>query len=252
MLPDVPLTAIETTPEKGRWFDTTHWSVVLTASQSPAPEAAAALEKLCRAYWQPLYDYVRRQGHDPHDAQDLTQEFFSRLLEKNWLARVDRDKGRFRSFMLASLKHFLANERDRANAAKRGGGHRLIPLDSETAEMVFSLEAESQESAEKLFERRWAVALLEQAMLALQQEYAQAGKAPLFEALKEFLAGEAGPGDYAPVAARLQTTPGAVAVAVHRLREKYREMVRGEIARTVAGPEEVADEMRHLFAALVS
>lgn len=221
----------------------------MTAGENGSPQAEAALEKLCRTYWYPLYAYVRRQGHGPHDAQDLTQGFFARLLEKNYLGAVEREKGKFRSFLLAALNHFLANERDRVNAAKRGGGKALVSLD-DTAENLFSLEPVSNLSPEMTFEKRWATTLLEQAFTRVREEFVAAGKAPMFDRLKIFLADEANPGDYAAVAAELGLTANTVAVSVHRLRQRYRELVRSEIANTVASPNEIEDEMRHLFTVL--
>jgi DNA-directed RNA polymerase specialized sigma24 family protein len=232
------------------WFATTHWSVVLNAGKNVEPAASAALEKLCRAYWYPLYYYVRRQGHMPHDAQDLTQEFFARLLEKNFLESVRPDKGKFRSFLLAALKHFLANHRERTNAAKRGGGMILISLDEETAENLYSREPSASASPETAFEKRWAITLLDRAFTQVRQEYADGGKGQLFEGLKLFLEEGAGHGEYAAVAAELGLTPNGAAVAVHRLRQRYRELVRVEVAHTLARPEELEDEMRHLFATL--
>ena len=239
----------ETTDGRAKWFTTTHWSVVLTARQGASPEADAALERLCRAYWYPLYAYVR-QGHSPHDAQDLTQEFFARLLEKNYLASVDREKGKFRSFLLASLNHFLANERDRANAAKRGGGRVLISLDETVAEDLYRLEPSSNLSPEKDFEKRWAVALLDQAFVKVRDEFVAAGKGQIFERLKMFLADATGCGDYAALTAELGMSANAIAVVVRRMRQRYRELVRAEIANTVASPDEIDDEMGHLFAVL--
>src|SRR5437868_2500654 len=183
-MPEEPKT--ETSAPKAQWFTTTHWSVVIAAGESGSPRAEAALEKLCRTYWYPLYAYVRRQGHGPHDAQDLTQGFFARLLEKNYLGVVEREKGKFRSFLLAALNHFLANERDRMNAAKRGGGKPLISLD-DTAENLFSLEPASNLSPEMTFEKQWATTLLEQAFSRVREEFVAAGKGPLFDRLKGFL-----------------------------------------------------------------
>src|SRR2546430_9901540 len=166
------------------WFATTHWSVVLAARQQTSPEAGEALESLCRAYWYPLYAFIRRRGYDSHDAQDLTQGFFTRLLEKNYLAQADREKGRFRSFLLAALKHFLSDEQDRARAQKRGGGQALISLDEQTAEGRYRLEPADVMSAEKLFERRWALTLLEQARTRLCDEYVAAGQAEFSDQLR--------------------------------------------------------------------
>ena len=237
-------------PPAAMSFTPTHWSVVLAAGGSDSTHARTALEKLCRAYWPPIYSFVRRQGHSPHDAQDLTQEFFARLLEKNYLADVDRSKGRFRSFLLASLKHFLANEWDKSQAQKRGGGQILIPFDVATVETSCGFEPADNSSADKIFERRWALTLLDQVLRRLRAEYARDGKEKLFEQLKPTLTEASREVRYAEIAERLGTSEGAVKVAVHRLRHRYRELLRAEIAETVASPAEVEDEIRNLFAAL--
>jgi RNA polymerase sigma factor (sigma-70 family) len=231
-------------------FVTTHWSLVVSAGRNDTPHARDALEKLCRNYWFPIYAFVRRQGQAPHDAQDLTQDFFARLLEKNYLAGADPAKGRFRSFLLSSLKHFLANEWDKANAQKRGGGQRLIPIDVATAESSGAFEPADHLTADKIFERRWALTLLEHVLGRLRAEYVSDGRENLFEQLKPTLTEASRTVAYAEIAARLGTTEGAVKVAVHRLRQRYREALRAEIADTVAGPGEVDDEIRNLFAAL--
>ncbi|MBI3853728.1 MAG: sigma-70 family RNA polymerase sigma factor [Verrucomicrobia bacterium] len=237
-------------PAKGQWFATTHWSVVLKAGQRPSPQAAEALEKLCRTYWYPLYAYVRRQGHDAPDAQDLTQAFFERFLEGNFLESVDRQKGKFRSFLLAALKHFLANQNDRVNAEKRGGGRTLLSLDDETAEQRYLLEPISNQSPENIFEQRWAVTLLEQALTRLREESAADHDTRQFDLLKTFLSAESGEGEYAAVAAQLGMTIGNVAVTVHRLRQRYREMIRSEVAQTVLSPADLDEEMHYLFTVL--
>jgi RNA polymerase sigma-70 factor (ECF subfamily) len=226
--------------------------MVLAARQRHAPEAEAALTALCQSYWFPLYAFIRRQGHTADEAQDLTQEFFARLLEKDFLEAVDRDKGRFRSFLLAACKHFLANERDRARAQKRGGGRQPLPLDLRDAEARFSHEPAHTLTAEKLFDRRWALTLLDEVLARLRQEYAGKDKAELFEALRPYLVGDREKIPYARAAGQLGLTDGAVKVAVHRLRQRYRERLREEIARTVGDPEQVDDEIRELFTALGS
>ncbi len=231
-------------------FVTTHWSLVVSAGDNDTPHARDALEKLCRAYWFPIYAFVRRQGHGPHDAQDLTQEFFARLLEKKYLASADPAKGRFRSFLLASLKHFLANEWDKTQAQKRGGGQFLIPIDAATAETSCGIEPADNLTAEKIFERRWALTLLEHVLRRLRAEYVRDDREKLFEQLKPTLTEVSRSVRYAEIATRLGTTEGAVKVAVHRLRQRYREVLRAEIADTVASPGEVEDEIRNLFAAL--
>ena len=213
-----------------------------------AGDSRAALEKLCAAYWPPVYAWVRREGHGHEAAQDLTQEFFARLLEKSWLDGVDRERGRFRSWLLASMKHFLANEWDRANRLKRGGGQTVLSLDAQTAEARYALEPADHMTADRIFERRWALTLLEQVLVRLRREFAAAGKGTLFDELKAALTG--GKLDYSEIAARLNLNEGAVRVAVHRLRLRYRDLVRAEIAETVATEDEVDAEVQHLFAAL--
>ncbi len=231
-------------------FVTTHWSLVVSAGGNDTTQARNALEKLCRAYWFPIYAFVRRQGHNPHDAQDLTQEFFARLLEKNQIAGADRNRGRFRSFLLASLKHFLANEWHKARAQKRGGGQVPIPIDAAAAESKCGFEPADTLTAEKIYERRWALTLLDQVLRRLRDEYTRDGKENLFEQLKPTLTEASRSVRYADIAAQLGTSEGAVKVAVHRLRQRYREVLRAEIADTVASPGEVDDEIRNLFAAL--
>jgi RNA polymerase sigma-70 factor (ECF subfamily) len=231
-------------------FATTHWSVVLTAGETGSQQAAEALEKLCRIYWYPLYAYVRRQGHGPHDAEDLTQGFFARLLEKHYLDQVHPERGKFRSFLLAALKHFLADESDKARAQKRGGGHKLLSFDTRIAEEDYCHEPVDQMSAEKIYEHRWATAVLEAAMVQLRAEVTAAGKAEQFEHLRVCVVGDTKPGDYEAVGSTLKMSSGAVAVAVHRLRRRFRDLVREEVAHTVAQPDEIDEEMRHLFAVL--
>ncbi|HXT10227.1 MAG TPA: sigma-70 family RNA polymerase sigma factor [Candidatus Angelobacter sp.] len=240
----------ETTPA-GPHFSPTHWSVVLAAAgRADSTQARDALEKLCRNYWLPIYAFIRRQGRNPHDAQDLTQEFFARLLEKHFLGDVQRDKGRFRSFLLASVKHFLANEWDKAVAQKRGGGRAPISIDAAMAESAVGFEPADTLTAEKIFERRWALALLDQVLRRLREEYARDGKERQFERLKPTLTEASRSVPYAEIAAQLGASEGAVKVAVHRLRQRYRELLRAEITDTVGAAEDVDDEIRNLFAAL--
>ena len=234
----------------GAQFTTTHWSVVLAATREPSPQAAQALAELCRTYWYPLYAYVRRKGYDVADAQDLTQGFFARLLEKNYMGTVDRRKGKFRSFLLASLEHFLAKEWTRAHRLKRGGGYTIIPLDSADSEQRYRLEPADDWTAERIYERRWALTVLEQAMSNLEREYFVAGKQQLFEELRPFISGEDEELSYSNLSERLGMNEGAVRTAVYRLRQRYGEAVRTEIARLVQRPEEIEEELRHLFAAL--
>jgi DNA-directed RNA polymerase specialized sigma24 family protein len=225
-------------PRAGDWVGTTHWSAVLAAGKPGSPDAAAAMEELCRTYWYPLYAWVRRRGYGIEEAQDLTQEFFARMLENHWLESADPKRGKFRSFLLAAMNHFLANEWRHAHTIKRGGGKALISLD-DTAEKRYALDATTDLTPEKIYERHWAWSLFERAVRRLRGEYAAAGRARLYEALKGFLADEVGAGDYARLAAQLQMTHAALATAVHRLRDRYRDLVREEIAHTVADPAEV-------------
>lgn len=230
-------------------FRTTHWSVVLAASRRNAPDAQDALAKLCQSYWYPLYAYVRRRGHDSHEAEDLTQEFFARLLDKNYLEGITREGGRFRSYLLTTLKHFLANEWERARAQKRGGGKALVSLDDQDAEARYKFEPADSATPEILFERRWALTVLDQVMVRLRDEYITQGKAVLFEHLQPLLAGDKSLIPYAEVGAALSMSEGAVKVAVHRLRKRYGQLLQDEIAETVAAPEEVEDEIRYLISA---
>jgi RNA polymerase sigma-70 factor (ECF subfamily) len=231
----------------GHTFTTTHWSVVLAAG-GDAPGAADALTALCRAYWRPLYAYVRRRGHGEQDAQDLTQEFFARFLEKNYVLQANQEKGRFRSFLLASMNHFLANEWDRVNTAKRGGGRTFIPWDQVEDEPQAAVESDLP--PDRLYERQWALAVIDRVFARLREECSVAGKAELFDTLRVHLSGEQAVSSYSESGARLQMTAGAVQVAVHRLRRRYGELLRAEIAQTVSRREEVDEELRHLFAAL--
>jgi len=250
-----PSTADSTPPSApglpGPVFVTTHWSVVAAAGRCDSQEARAALSELCQAYWYPLYAHVRRRGHSPADAQDLTQSFFARLIEKNWLADADRDRGRFRSFLLASLNHFLANEWHKARAEKRGGG-RIHPLEIGDAEERYQHEPADEATPDRAFDRRWALALLDRVLARLRDDYVSGGKGPLFEQIRSALGGGRSEIPYAQLGAPLGLSEGAVKVAVHRLRQRYRELLRAEIAQTVEGPEQVEEELRHLFAALGS
>jgi len=233
-----------------RVFPTTHWSVVLRAGQPESGIAQAALEELCRGYWYPIYSFLRRRGCSPEDAQDLTQEFFSRLLANRGLASVDPAKGRFRSFLLVSLKNLLANEWNRAQAQKRGGGATLFSLDEKTAEERYRLEPPDNATPETIFERRWAETLLERVLLRVRAEWNERDKQRRFDALKTFLTDRRGETSVAEAAAQLGTTVPALRSVIHKLREIYRRVFLEEIAQTVDGPDEVEDEVRHLLAML--
>lgn len=236
-------------PQAGM-FGATRWTLVLAARHGDVSAGAEkALAELCQTYWYPLYAYVRRCGHDRHAAEDLTQEFFARLLVKNYLADVDRAKGKFRSFLLAAIKHFLANEWDRAQTQKRGGRQIFIPLDVMAAESRHPLDPAEELTPEKMFERQWALALLDQVLASLRAEFIADDKAGLFEELKGFLTGNVEPRASAELAAKLGISEGSVKVTVHRLRRRYRHLLRAEIAQTVAGPQEVDEEIQRLFAA---
>ena len=233
----------------GDIFATTHWTVVLAAGRQHSPEAARALEELCRTYWFPLYAYVRRRGPTKEDAEDLTQAFFARLLEKNPFAGLDSEKGKFRAYLLASLKHFLANARDKAQAQKRGGGGAHLSLDWQTADTKFQVAATQEPSPDKAFDREWALALLAKVIDRLQTECAAEGKAKLFDQLKLFLTAGRAETAQRETAKSLGIEEGAVRVAVHRLRKRFRQLLRDEIANTLADPAMVDDEMRALFGA---
>ncbi len=238
-------------PDGGpRDFATTRWSVVLAAGRRSLPEASAALEDLCQSYWYPLYVYVRRRGYTGDAAADLTQEFFSRLLEKNRLAQVDRRKGKFRSFLLASMKHFLANEWDKSQARKRGGGRAPISIELSTAEAAYRLEPVDEITAERAFERRWALTLLDSVLHQLRAEYVAGGRKDLFDGIKGKLTHRDSADGYREIAANLKMSEGAVKVAVHRLRKRYRELLVHEVGQTVTAAGEIDDEIRDLFKAV--
>ncbi len=236
-------------PGKSPAFDQTNWSVVRKAGLIELPEADAARAGLCQTYWYPIYCYVRRLGHSPEDAQDLTQEFFARLLEKNYIRTADREKGKFRSFMLMMLKRFMADQWDKANRQKRGGGLEFTSIDKEQTEMRYRHEPADNLTPDKVYERSWAVSLLDQALKRLQEECIAGGKQRIFEQLKPLLMGE-DKARYASVAADFGISESNLKVTVHRLRQRYRELIRAEIARTAGTPQEVDEELRDLFAAL--
>ena len=228
-------------------FPHTRWTLVLAAARTPSPESAAALERLCGSYWYPLYAFVRRSGYALADAEDLTQEFFARLLEHNWIAHADRHKGRFRSFLLMAMKRFLAKEWDKVKTIKRGGQVRLIPLQLDAAETSYSREPADTRTPEQVYEKQWALTLLESVLKLLREDYARDGKGALFHKLEPCLIGGRETQPYAALGAELGMTEGAARVAVCRLRERYRECLKEEIAHTVASAAEVEEELRHLL-----
>ena len=245
------LSAIDGSAHRGTAFTTTHWSVVLEA-QGPTPAAQAALEKLCRTYWPPIYGFVRRQGAGPEETKDLTQGFFALLLERRDLDVVRKEKGRLRSYLLTSLKHFLTNERSRAMAIKRGEGQRLIPLEDLHEREAVGFEPADTSTAEQIYERGWALALLDQVLTRLGDEYRAGGPATarLFDQLQKLLTDESDRPSQAEIAGELAMTENAVKQAFHRLRQRYRELLREEIAHTVMLPGDIEDELRHLIAVL--
>lgn len=233
-----------------RAFATTHWSVVAQAARRSSPEAARALATLCETYWYPLYAYVRRRGYRVEEAQDLTQDFFALLLEKDRLEKADRERGKFRTFLLASLQHYLANEWRKAGAQKRGGHGTTLSLDLERGEDRYRREPIDDWTPERIYERRWALTLLERALEQLRDEYHASGKGELYEALKPQFGGESPLASYAEISARLGMSEGSVKTAAHRLRRRCRELLQAETAHTLANPDEADDELRELFRAL--
>ena len=229
-------------------FRTTHWSVVARAGQVDTAEREMALGQLCRAYWYPLYAYIRWRGHRPHDAEDLTQGFFEKLLDKNYLTAAEQEKGKFRTFLLTALKRFLANEWDRQHAQKRGGFAPILSIDQERAEARLQAEPVCHGSPDLLFDQQWATALLDEVMSRLQGEYLATGRGLLFEELRACLVRDRLTAPYADIGARLGLSEAAVKMAVQRLRIRYRQLLRDEIGRTVSSPQEVEEEIRHLFA----
>jgi len=231
-------------------FATTQWSMVVAVRDGGSAEAFTALEGLCRSYWRPVYAYIRRDGFSREDAQDLTQEFFRRLIEKEWIDRLEHRRGKFRSFLLTFLKHFLSDERDRVRAKKRGGGQHFISLDELKAGESDAFEPRESLTADQVFERRWAQTLMERAVARLRQEYVEAGQSELFDQLRELHPGERGERHYAQIGQRLGMSEGAIKSAMHRLRLRHRDVLRHEIGRTVSTRGEVDDEIRHLIQAL--
>jgi RNA polymerase sigma factor (sigma-70 family) len=231
-------------------FHTTSWTLVQAAAARPTLDSRRALATLCQAYWHPVYAFIRRYGHDRDQAQDLCQEFFARLLEKNYLEDADRDQGRFRSFLLTAVKHFLANEWDRANAQKRGSGRPVVSIDVLEAENWYAPAATERVTPESLFERRWALSVLEHVALTLRSEFTAAGKPVDFDRLFRFLNRDLDAGRYEQVADEMGLSAGALRMAVHRMRKKYRKVLRAEIAATVSTPEQTDEELRFLLATL--
>ena len=239
----------QTSTAPGDVFATTHWTVVLAAGKRSTPQADVALEQLCRTYWFPLYAYVRRRGHTKEDAEDLVQAFFARFLAKNYLAGLSAERGRFRAFLLASLKHFLINDWKKSQRQKRGGGEAALSLDWQTADTKFQVAATNEPSPDKAFDREWALALLAKVIERLQKECEADGKAKLFGQLKTFLTADKDGTAQSEAAKVLGMEEGAVRVAIHRLRKRYRELLRAEIAWTLADAADVDEEMRALFGA---
>lgn len=241
---------ISLTPSGTSRFATTHWSVILAAGDSSSQRHEQALSTLCQTYWFPLYAYLRRQGHKAHQAEDYTQAFFAQILEKNYLCDIKRKPAKFRSFLLMALKRFIADQQCRARAVKRGGGHKMLSLNFEGAESQYALEPASELSPEKVFDKSWVLTLLEQTMTRLETELAGMNKQKLFEILKVYLAGKEVSIPYRDLAVQLDMTEGAVKAAVYRLRRRYREILRDEIAQTVTTGDQIDDEIRGLFATL--
>jgi RNA polymerase sigma factor (sigma-70 family) len=242
--------SIESVTGKSQVFATTHWSVVLAAIGQPSAQSEAALARLCQTYWYPLYAYVRRRGHSPEDARDLTQGFFATLLEKNYLACANRERGRFRTFLLTAINNFLHNQHERAGALKRGGGREFVSWEQPAAEERYLLEPAITLTPERIYEKRWAATLLEQVLARLRQEFALAGRVDLFDQLKSHLWLEDGKTPYTQLATRFNMTVVAIKVTVYRLRERYGDLLREQIGQTVADPAEVDDEIRHLLRVL--
>jgi RNA polymerase sigma factor (sigma-70 family) len=238
-----------TSREQPRAFPQTRWSVVLAACQETASQSAAALETICRSYWYPLYAHVRRCGHSPHDAQDLTQGFFCQLVEKRWLDSADREKGRLRTFLMVALKKYMAKEWRRACAEKRGGGEIHMPMDTAFAESRYAADP-GELRPDELFDQQWAFTLIDLTIQRLRQEFESAGKVKDFEALKSCLMAEHGRLDYGAVATRLGSSEGTARVAVHRLRKRFREIYREEISQTLADRGDLEAELRYLAATL--
>jgi RNA polymerase sigma-70 factor (ECF subfamily) len=237
----------------GQDFKQTHWSLVLAANQAASPEAQEALEQLCKTYWYPVYIFVRRRGHDVESAKDLTQEFFARLLAKQYLRIADRERGRFRTFLLSCVDHFLSNERKKESTLKRGGGYTFVPLDETSAEDRYQVEPVEDMSPDRLLDRRWAMTVLELSLKELQREHVESGKAAHFEALQECLSGaKDASSSFAEIGARLGMTEAAARQAASRMRARFGELLRQSVAQTVASPQDLETEMNHLCTILSS
>jgi RNA polymerase sigma-70 factor (ECF subfamily) len=234
------------TRDDGREFATTHWSNIFNAGQVGTPEQDIALERLCRTYWYPVYSFIRRRGFDAHEAQDLTQGFFARFLEKNYVAEADAAKGRFRTFLLSCVQSYLANEWDRKNAQKRGGGVQIISIDAEFADERYRHEPVTELTPERIFEKQWLEALLESVLRRLNEEFIAAEKAEQFEKLKVYLIDEKGAAPFAEMALKFGMSEPALKGVVRRMRQRYRDLFREEIAQTVSNPREVDAEIQHL------
>ena len=233
--------------EAARGFHTTHWSVVLAAGEEGSPQAATALSRLCQTYWFPVYAFIRKRGHSPEQAQDFTQDFFAGFLERNYVAKAARDRGRFRVFLMSSIENFLHNEHDRAQAQKRGGRQKLLSLDYVEAEERYQFEPVEDSDPARIFEQQWAATLLETVLNRLRQEFGAEGRVGLFEDLQAHLWGDADSIPYSSLAQKSGLTEGNIKTIAHRLRQRYRALLREEIAQTVAMPSEVDDEIRHLM-----
>ena len=237
-------------PTPNQWFATTHWSVVMAAKQDDSSKATAALDKLCRTYWPPIYAYIRRDGNDATEAQDLTQEFFGRLLARDYLQHLHHQEGKFRSFLLSYLKNFLFEQRRRTGAQKRGGEYLFVSLNEPAGEDGYLREPVDELTPDQVFERRWAQAVLQAALDRLREEYAARDQAALFELLQDYQPREPGGRSYAQLGDHLGMTEAAVKSAVQRMRQRHRELLREEIAHTVTRPEEIEEELRHFRALL--
>jgi RNA polymerase sigma-70 factor (ECF subfamily) len=236
----------------GAQFDKTQWSQVIRATDATAEGSSSALQNLCQSYWYPLYAFVRRSGHSPQDAEDLTQTFFARLLDKNYLASADQEKGRFRTFLIVALKRFLANEFEKQHAIKRGGFSTFVEIDQEHAEALYGEELAIRDQPDSLLEKQWAITLIENVMKRLQTEYIESDRSELFNLLRSSITRDHSAMGYAKIAEHLKTTEAAVKMAAMRMRERYQTLLREEIGRTVASPDDIDDEIRHLFAVFSS